>query len=260
VKKIFAATTLAISLFGCSALSQALNKPTAPSENETKQFGAPISGVEVTLEQESGTIVKTVRTDAKGQFEFSDIQPGRYRLKVDPSVLSPRDPATGQASGKRLQSTGADSSVAAPRDAATGQASGKRQHAPLAENNDGGANTAANRTGINTSRSNIKNQRVAAEIVTDEEADPTTPAKAGVSTSRSNVRNKKGEITGAADEDVIAVQVFNDEAPVAKRAFVLPHVLEKSGLIVQVGADGRIIGNVLKTRHDTVKNSINNVR
>jgi hypothetical protein len=61
------------------------------------------------------------------------------------SVSSPRDAASGQATGKRQHSPMApdsggapadERSVSSPRDAASGQATGKRQHSPVAP--DGG--------------------------------------------------------------------------------------------------------------------------
>ncbi|MBS1902473.1 MAG: hypothetical protein JSS75_02060 [Bacteroidetes bacterium] len=47
---------------------------------------------------------------------------GKYKLTMSWSIVSPRDAASGQASGKM---------ATAPRDVATGQASGKRQHKPI---------------------------------------------------------------------------------------------------------------------------------
>lgn len=255
MKKIFAALTLVMSLFGFSALAQTPNEQAATEKN---QSGTPASGVDITLEQESGAVVKTVRTDAHGKFEFSDLRPGIYRIKSGATVLSPRDQAAGQASGKQGQATATTSSVPSPRDVATGQSSGKR--VATGENHDTSANAEGNRATINTSRSNIKNQRIAAEIIPDDEADPLTPAKAGVSTSRSNIRNKQSENLSETNKEVLAVQFLSEDAPTTKRTVVVPHILEKSGVAVQVGASGRIAGNILKTRHDTVKNSINNVR
>ena len=257
MKNLFAATMLALGFVGISALAQTPNKA---SEKETNRFGTPIPGVEVSLEQEPGVVVKTVRTDADGNFEFSHLKPGLYRIKSGFTVATPRDPATGQASGKQVQSSATTSTVHSPRDVATGQASGKRVATTGSENTESGVNAEANRATINTSRSNIKNQRVAAEIVVGDEDDASPSIKTGVNTSRSNIRNRQGEALAESTEDVVAVQLFSDETPAAKRAFVLPHVLEKSGLTVEVTASGRIVGNVLKTRHDTVKNSINNVR
>ena len=80
---------------------------------------------------------------ADGSFTAENIPEGTYRVVYTPKstkeyqpgkpvygnitfegIVSPRDIATGQASGKR-------SSVQAPRDVATGQSSGKRQHRPF---------------------------------------------------------------------------------------------------------------------------------
>ena len=259
MKKTLTAIALTLPLFGCSALAQTPNKQTVQTETEVNRFGTPIAGAEVTLEQESGAVVKSVRTDATGKFEFSDLRPGLYRIKSGYTIHSPRDHATGQASGKQAQAAGTTAAVVSPRDAASGQASGKRVSETGTANNDATTNANASRAGVNTSRSNIKNQRVAAEVIMGDE-DPAPPAKAGISTSRSNIRNQPRADLSETSEDVLAVQLFSDETPSSKRAFVLPHVLEKSGLTVEVMANGRLVGNVLKTRHDTVKNSINNVR
>lgn len=80
--------------------------------------------------------------NADGSFSAENIPPGTYKLKVKgkglapagfvprpmsfnfEGIVSPRDVATGQSSGKR-------SAVEAPRDVATGQSSGKRQHKPF---------------------------------------------------------------------------------------------------------------------------------
>ena len=53
-------------------------------------------------------------------------------ISYQSDVKSPRDLATGQASGKIASSTTSEvSSVSSPRDIATGQASGKRQYQPV---------------------------------------------------------------------------------------------------------------------------------
>lgn len=259
MKKILIVITLMANLASVVALAQAL----PPSQNEAPRAGTPQAGVEVMLEQAAGTFVKTARTDADGKFVFTDLRPGSYRLKAGSAILSPRDAATGQASGKSAQA--ATQEVKSPRDAATGQATGRR-NAQTEPENDGTSNNAsnngeANRT-INTSRSNIKNRTVAAEIILGDDDDPPTPpsAKAGVSTSRSNVRNKQSLNAPAETEEVLAIQVFSEASANQKRTFVVPHVLEKSGLVIEVGANGQVVGRLLKTKHDTAKNAIGNIR
>jgi len=51
-----------------------ITKPTAGA--------AQVSGIDVRLEQVSGTAVLTTRTDEKGSFSFSNISPGSYKLRI----------------------------------------------------------------------------------------------------------------------------------------------------------------------------------
>ncbi|HEX4951564.1 MAG TPA: SdrD B-like domain-containing protein [Blastocatellia bacterium] len=191
-------------------------------------------GVGVNLVQEDGTIIKTTQTNAQGQFEFTGVKPGRYLLKLKNDIKgttahSSRDAATGQASGK-LQSEAPDDKVAEAR-------------------------------GVNTSRSNIKNQKAAPTTDDTNTSDTTPQNKAGVSTSRSNVRTKSAaQLNVLEEEEVIVVELASEVTPDSKRTHVVPHVFEQKGLMVNVPTDGHLSGTILKTRHDTVKNSINNIR
>jgi len=51
-----------------------ITKPTAEA--------AQVSGIDVRLEQVSGTAVLTTRTDEKGNFTFSNVAPGSYKLRI----------------------------------------------------------------------------------------------------------------------------------------------------------------------------------
>jgi SdrD B-like domain len=51
-----------------------ITKPTAGA--------AQVSGIDVRLEQVSGTAVLTTRTDEKGSFSFSNVSPGSYKLRI----------------------------------------------------------------------------------------------------------------------------------------------------------------------------------
>ena len=51
-----------------------ITKPTARA--------AQASGIDVRLEQVSGTAVLTTRTDEKGSFSFSNVSPGSYKLRI----------------------------------------------------------------------------------------------------------------------------------------------------------------------------------
>lgn len=76
-----------------------------------------------TAENIPGGTYKVVYTAKAGKTGSTKRGDGSVTLAFE-GVVSPRDVATGQSSGKRT-------SVKSPRDAATGQASGKRQHKPI---------------------------------------------------------------------------------------------------------------------------------
>lgn len=225
--------------------------------NEAKMMGDPIPGVGVNLTTKDGVLVQQAKTDANGNVTFSKLAQGYYLLtivsprdvatgqasgKASHEIKSPRDVATGQASGKRATSN----TVTSPRDVATGQASGKRTaEAPTGDAGASENNQAETRAGISTSRSNIRNKTVAAEVLVTGD-DDTPPAKSDnvflvsvldngastqktINTSRSNIKTQK--ITHSGD----------------------PHEY-------LVGADGQLSCNVSKTKHDTAKNSISNIR
>ena len=69
--------------------------------------------------------IKSPRDIATGQASGKRAATGDVNGDGAAEVSKPRDSATGQASGKQVNE------VKAPRDVATGQASGKRQHQPV---------------------------------------------------------------------------------------------------------------------------------
>ncbi len=227
--------------------------------NEAKMMGDPIPGVGVNLTTKDGVLVQQVKTDATGNATFSKLAQGHYLLTiVSPrdvatgqasgkhEIKSPRDIATGQASGKRTTSN----TVISPRDISTGQASGKRTaEASTSETGTSENNQTETRAGISTSRSNIR-RTVAAEVLVTGD-DDTPPAK-----NAANIA-----------EDVFQVSILDGSQNTQKgvntsRSNIKSQRIQHSGdpHEVVVGADGQLICNVLKTKHDTAKNSINNVR
>ena len=217
--------TLLISMFTVLGTAQSVSKTVTA---DAKRPGDPIPGVGVNLGRKpGGQVQKTIYPDASGNFEFTNLAPGKYMLKLvkaeqTASVVSPRDAASGQATGKRMhqpvaikeQDTKSDTRVVKAEIVIEGD-----DDKPAAT--DKKANTAK----TENSAQNNNEMEVHLTIM------DTTPnsQKTGINTSRSNIRNK--------------MKALMDE-----------------GVEVEVGADGVLKGSVLKTKHDTVKNSINNVR
>ena len=116
--------------------------------------GAPVSGADVEITNTTtGKVIKT-KTDALGNFSSCDLPTGTYSVCCT---------INGKKFDLPSNETGGKYDVQSPRDLATGQASGKRMHKPITitKELDKSTVTVTCADGcckgqINTSRSNIK--------------------------------------------------------------------------------------------------------
>jgi len=71
----------------------------------TKRAAGPaqVSGVDVRLEQISGTAVQTTKTDDKGTFTFNNVAPGSYRLRIGCEKTDAASPETAARTGQDSQ-------------------------------------------------------------------------------------------------------------------------------------------------------------
>jgi len=114
----------------------------------TAQAGEPIPGIDVKLKSSSGKEYMA-KTSSDGKFTIDNLPKGSYSVSVRcadgtcAKIVSPRDAASGLATGKRnatadnskvsmtYQKIEFDYVVKSPRDASSGLASGRRQHKPF---------------------------------------------------------------------------------------------------------------------------------
>ena len=215
--------TLSISIFAALGAAQSVSKT-----SDAKRPGEPIPGVGVNLGRKpGGQVQKTIYTDASGNFEFTNLEAGKYILKLVKaeqavSVVSPRDVASGQATGKRMHQP-----VAIKEQDAKSDTRIVKAEILVEGDDDKPASTDKKASAAKTGTSAPHGDEIEVQLTILETK--SNSQKAGISTSRSNIRNK--------------MKALMDE-----------------GVEVEIGADGVLKGNVLKTKHDTVKNSINNVR
>ena len=64
-----------------------------------------MSGIDVRLEQVSGSTVLTTKTDEKGNFTFSNVSPGSYKLRIG---CAKTDAASPDAAGRAATEKGQD--------------------------------------------------------------------------------------------------------------------------------------------------------
>ena len=63
---------------------------------KTLTVAGQVSGVDVRLEQVSGTAVLTTKTDEKGNFTFSKVAPGSYKLRIGCDTSGQAAPGSAQ--------------------------------------------------------------------------------------------------------------------------------------------------------------------
>ena len=214
--------TLLISIFTVLGAAQ-----TKTSTTDARKPGEPIPGVGVNLGRKpGGQMQKTIFPDASGNFEFSNLEAGKYTLKL----VAPEK----------------SSSVVSPRDAASGLPTGKRMHQPVA---------------IKEQDAKSDTRIVKAEIVIegDDDKPATTEKKNAEKTENSAPHNNEMEV----QLTILETKQNSQKGPInTSRSNIRTNMrtLVNEGVEVEVGTDGVLKGNVLKTKHDTVKNSVGNIR
>ncbi len=218
--------------------------------------GGPVRGTLIKIGKDpGGDVVAQGRTNSFGEFEFLNLEPGNYRIIVEASYLindvtdiDLNDEGTGIYSKSGYVKL---------------TASQNGQSLSTNSNTDG-TNSNTKAQDYNSSRSN-KTASIASfndllevlnELDQQLQTDNTPQTKAGVSTSRSNVRNLNAMV------ESIINDIENDNISAAKQKMNSLNVqlLALHQSLQKMGDRYSSISNVLKTKHDTAKNSIGNIR
>lgn len=123
--------------------------------------------------------------------------------------------------------------------------------------NDNDSNTATTKT-INTSRSNIKNMIATLDELELQLNNDQTTAKAIINTSRSNIKNQRAalsELDAALANKNVSMKELEQKSNAEEKTFS-----QLLASLKHLGTPYSSISNVLKTKHDTAKNAIGNIR
>lgn len=206
--------------------------------------GNPIGGISIKGGKNPGGNIQTKRTNSFGEFEFTNLDPGNYRFTTEVHYylndvididLKDSPPANINTSESNLED----------------------------RIQQGGSSTIKARD-YNSSRSN-KTASIASfnellevlnQLDQQLQTDNTPQSKAGVSTSRSNVRSLNTII------ESIITDMQNDNINAAKQKMSIMNTQFMTLLqsMQKLSSAYTSISNVLKTKHDTAKNSISNIR
>lgn len=204
--------------------------------------GNPIKGVVVKGGRNpvDQVLLRTTTNDF-GEFEWTDLAPGRYQIQIEQTLPVLETVWIGDEpqneSGAFNQNPSRNSNNSAGEDNSSASQR-KGQNNNTVRSNRGEFKSIlieADLDGDGEFESNLTSSHAYTMVLDDQESSGTPVQKAGISTSRSNIRNKSN------------LQWVSDDL------FVAYGTTTVNGKEVN-------IRSVLKTKHDTVKNSISNIR
>lgn len=220
----------------------------------TLQPGDPIHGVDIKLGSKKGGAEKNITADAAGRIKVigPDMEPDTYTLFVTTNIYieDETEVIVGDADEIAIDEEGVQRSSGGVKQTMQTQV---RMWNP----------SPATQAAINTSHSNIKNLLATVdELEQMLNKDNATP-QATINTSHSHIKNLRTVAT-AVMQTLNELETMDKQAALAalqsKMAAMNMQFLALQQSLQQASRQYTTVSNVLKTKHDTVKNSINNVR
>jgi len=215
--------------------------------------GDPIPGIDIKLGSKKSGAEKNITADADGRIKVigPDMEPDTYTLFVTSNIYIEDETQVtiGDADEIAIDEEGVQRSSGGIKQTMQTQVR-KWEPSPSA------------RAAINTSHSNIKNLLAAIDELEQALKNDNT-GNAAINTSHNNIKSLRiaaGSLTQALDnlatmDKAEALALLQTRMAAMNMQFL---ALQQS--LQQAGRQYSSISNVLKTKHDTVKNSINNVR
>ncbi len=232
--------------------------------------GNPIGGLTIKGGKNPGGDSARMRTSSLGEFEFTNLDPGNYTFTVEARYIisdeTDIDLNDDDSDGDNTQ-TNTTLKTTVPKQtqgttfgekvktsAGTSNSNTKAQDHNSSRSNKTASSFAPN-PGDSTILSFNSMLATLTELDTQLQNDAVS-TKAGISTSRSNLRRVCSSITTINND----LENGNTAAAQLKMKSLNTQVLALQQSLITLGTAYTSISNVLKTKHDTAKNSIGNIR
>jgi hypothetical protein len=223
--------------------------------------GEPIPGVGVNLGRKPGGNLRTAQTNGYGEFEFTDLEPGNYTFTVEQNIIINDESlvTTGcnDDSDDAVQRKGWDGTVKGGSTKAQDHNSSRsnKTASAVAPDPGNGDNTDASRKGWDGT---VKGKTAEFSASLDDlnklvDADKNAPAK-DIAAAKENSRKLSSSINQLENSLDNSALVKKASAAVDTNFAIL------LGSLGKLGAQYNNISNILKTKHDTAKNSVGNIR
>lgn len=223
--------------------------------------GNPIGGLIIKGGKNPGGNLRTTQSNENGEFEFTDLEPGDYTFTIEQKIfIEDETPVTvGQQANTRVQDHNSSRSNKTASSIATDDTDTNKPNTRPARWT---APESLNKT-INTTRANIKSMLASLDDLEDQLDNDASGNRALINTSRSNIKSQRLSVYSL-KETLNDIQYMDKTDAVnvleQKMAAINRQLLSLQETLKDLGSQYSSISNVLKTKHDTVKNSISNIR
>lgn len=211
--------------------------------------GNPIGGLNIKGGKNPGGLVTNRQTNSYGQFEFTNLTEGNYTFTVETryTIIDVVDiDWSGDTDSTEQRKGGGTVKITATQNSQSLKTTTPKQTqgATFGEK-------------VNAGLASISSLvQTLDELDAQLQKNETPVTKAGISTSRSNIRNVRSALVSVQTD----LQNGNIAAANEKLALLETQIIQLQQSLNGLGKQYTTISNVLKTKHDTVKNSVSNIR
>lgn len=233
-------------------------------DNSQSKPGNPIGGLTIKGGRNPGGDTARMRTSSLGEFEFKNLDPGNYTFIVEARYIISDETVIDLVNDSTANRISMNVTVPKQTQGATfgekvNQGMQSAGNTKAQDHNSSRSNKTASSIAPNPSDSTVTSFNSMLSTLTELDTQLQNDAasnKAGISTSRSNVRRVSSSIAAINND----LQNGNTAAAQLKMQTLNTQFQALQQSLTNLGTQYTSISNVLKTKHDTAKNSVGNIR
>lgn len=227
--------------------------------------GGPIGGIIVKGGKNPGGQMRQLQTNNYGEFEYTGLDAGNYSITAeyeihinDQTIIEVGDSATTRAQDHNSSRSNKTASSIAPNPHGGDTSKTKAQDHNSTRSNKTANSVAPNPEGGSSTSTKVQVTSLLQTVLETEELlnNDNVSNRTGVNTSRSNIKNLQNALFDLQQ----ALNSNNRTTIQSTAAAVERQMLVLQSSLQNLGSRYTSISNVLKTKHDTAKNSIANIR
>jgi hypothetical protein len=229
--------------------------------------GGPIGGIIVKGGKNPGGQMRQIQTNENGEFEYTGLDAGSYRITAEYEIhindqtiieVGDADDATTRAQDHNSSRSNKTASSIAPNPGGGDTSKTKAQDHNSSRSNKTSSSVAPDPGGGSSTSTKVQVNSLLQTVLEAEDLlnNDNTSNRTGVNTSRSNIKNLQNALF-----DLQRALNSNNPATIQSASALVERQMQTlQSSLLNLGSRYTSVSNVLKTKHDTAKNSVGNIR